>query len=112
MEVKTEKSGSATIVHVHGRLDSVTAKAFEEQMTQLIDGGENRLVLDLSQMDYVSSAGLRALLMANRKIVSAGGKIALCEATPSVKEVLEISGFVSLFTICASREEALAHVQN
>ena len=73
----------------------------------MIDGGETRLVIDLSRVDYVSSAGLRVFLMAFKRLTADGGKIVLCSLQEPVRQVFDIVGFYSMFPIVNSRDEAL-----
>jgi anti-anti-sigma factor len=73
----------------------------------VIDQGEKRLVIDCAGLDFISSAGLRSLLLAVKKMKAAGGAIALAALQPNVKEVFDISGFSALFTIHGSKADAL-----
>ena len=89
-----------------GRLDAVTVPAFEAILTENLDQGVSRLVIDLSGVTYVSSSGLRALLSARRRARSVGGDVVLCHMTDRVREIFEMVGFVSLFKVFASVDEA------
>ena len=89
-----------------GRLDAVSVPAFETVLTEHLDAGRARLVIDLSGVTYVSSSGLRALLSVRRRARSGGGDVVLCNMLPRVREIFEMVGFVSLFRISASVQEA------
>ena len=78
MEMAEDRAGEVTVVEVKGRIDSNTAKAFGERLTGLIKDGRALLVVDLKQIIYISSAGFRALLIANRATAEKQGKLALC----------------------------------
>jgi anti-anti-sigma factor len=89
-----------------GRLDAVTVPAFEAALTEHLDAGRTRLVVDLAGVTYVSSSGLRALLSVRRRARADGGDVVLCNMLPRVREIFEMVGFVSLFRIFASVQEA------
>jgi anti-anti-sigma factor len=91
-----------------GRIDSVTGPAFERDVLQQIDGGKRRLLLDFADLVYISSAGLRIVLLAAKKMKSAGGKLVLCSLNPQIAEVFEISGFSRILDIESSRDAALS----
>ena len=107
MEMNEGKKGNVLVLGLSGRLDSTSSKAFEERILGVIDVGERRLVIDLSQLDYVSSAGLRVFLLAAKRLTSANGKLALCSLTEPVREVFDIAGFSSVFSLYGSYDEAL-----
>ncbi len=107
MQCVEDKDGAIIIVGLQGRMDSSTASIVEEKMLGLIDRGENRLVVDCAQLDYISSAGLRVFLMAAKRLTQAKGKIILATLNEDVKQVFDLTGFSSIFQICSSREEAI-----
>ncbi len=108
MSVLISKQDDVTIAMPGERLDTVTAPEVESELTALVDSGANRLVVDFSKTAYISSAGLRVLLKLAKGLMSKGGTLALCNANEQIHEVLEISGFVTLLTYCATLEEAIA----
>ncbi|MEW6435578.1 MAG: STAS domain-containing protein [Pseudomonadota bacterium] len=91
-----------------GRIDSVTGPAFERDVLQQIDGGGRRLLLDFADLVYISSAGLRIVLLAAKRMKSAGGRLVLCSLSPQISEVFEISGFNRILDILPSRDAALS----
>lgn len=93
-----------------GRLDSSTGPAFESELLQLISSGTGRLLLDFSDLVYISSAGLRVVLLAAKRLQSANGRLALCSLNPQIAEVFRISGFDAIFDIHPSSESALARL--
>jgi anti-anti-sigma factor len=110
METKEELVGEATFLTVSGRLDSETARAFEDTLTATLDRGVRALALDLSGLEYVSSAGLRLLLLAAKRTKAEAAPFTLFGLQPQVAKVLEVSGFARILPIAAGREEALAAV--
>ena len=98
------------IVRPVGRLDSASSPELERLVNEQIDGGARRVVFDLGDMDYVSSAGLRVILLAGKKLRAAHGKLALCGMRELVREVFEMSGFLQLFAVTPTVDEAIAKV--
>lgn len=111
MDINQETRGAVTIVAPQGRVDSNTAKAFEERILGILDGGAKSVVIDLGGLAYISSAGLRVLLMAAKRAKSQQVKLALCALTDNVRSVFDMSGFGQLFQIHKAVEEAIASVQ-
>lgn len=99
MEISTATRGKTLVVTVVGRLDAVTAPTFETKMAALIHDGHRRFAVDLAALNYLSSAGLRALLIAARQVAPLGGTIVLCRPTEHVSEVLRVSAFSTLFEV-------------
>jgi anti-sigma B factor antagonist len=110
VEISTTSHGEAIVIAVSGRVDAATAPQFEAQILELIAGGRLRLVIDLADLDYINSAGLRALLVAGKRLKPQGGRLLLAAPREPVRQVLQISGFSSMFETCATTEEALASV--
>ena len=108
MEFSREKHGELTLVTVTGRMDAVTAPAFEEQCLSLMQSGEKSLVADLGGLEYISSAGLRSILSTAKKLKAAQGSLGFCNLQGIVLEVFTVSGFASMFPIHDSLDDALA----
>lgn len=104
--VETNENG-VTVLTVSGRMDTNTAPEAEKVIARQIDGGARHLLLDLEGLEYMSSAGLRALLLGAKKSKATGATLALAGVRPEIKEVLVVSGFVSFFKIHANKSEAL-----
>lgn len=96
------------VVRASGRVDTVTARSFGERLGALIDDGARRLVIDLAQVAYISSAGFRALLVTTRRIEAADGRLALAGVAGEVRRLFEIAALVDLFPMHASADEAVA----
>ncbi|MEI9981865.1 MAG: STAS domain-containing protein [Aliidongia sp.] len=82
-----------------GRLDSNSGPVFEKELLGYIEGGSRRLLLDFSDLTYISSAGLRVVLVAAKRMKAAGGKLVLASLSAQVAEVFEISGFNRILDI-------------
>ena len=104
--VQDQLEGGVFRIAPAGRLDTFNVPAFEAALTEHLDTGRSRLVVDMAGVTYVSSSGLRALLSARRRARVAGGDVLLCGMAPRVREIFEMVGFVSLFGIFASAQEA------
>jgi anti-anti-sigma factor len=100
--------GDVVVVAPQGRLDRTTACAFEAELVPRADAGDRRLIVDFAEVSYISSAGLRVLLMAAKKAKAGGVTFALAGMGTRVEEVMDLSGFSSFFTIYATRADALA----
>jgi anti-anti-sigma factor len=107
MDIHEERKDGFLVLGLEGRLDAVSSKMFEEKVLAVIDGGETRFVIDLSRLDYVSSAGLRVFLAASKRLTPSGGNLVLCSLQEPVKQVFDIVGFYSIFSISSSKDEAL-----
>jgi stage II sporulation protein AA (anti-sigma F factor antagonist) len=108
MTLAIEKVGPALVVSPHGQINSANAAAVESDLIKQIDSGEHKVVLDLSGLDYISSAGLRVVLLVAKRLKQHTGALALCNIQPHVREVFDISGFLSILTVVESRGDALA----
>jgi len=111
MEFAQDKAGDVVIVKLAGRLDSSAAQSAEESFVQVLGGGASRLAVDMSGLEYISSAGLRVLLVVAKKVQQANGKMALFGLLPNVREVFSVSGFDKIFAIQADVDAAVASVR-
>jgi anti-anti-sigma factor len=105
MEVTEGRAGNAMTLRVVGRLDSSVAKMFEEKVAQVISKA-GAIIVDVGEMNYVSSAGLRSFITLAKHARSKNQKIALCGMREEVTEIFEISGLLELFAIYDSVEAA------
>ena len=107
MEINEQKTDHCVIIGITGRLDTTNYSILEKKLMDLIDTHQDRILVDCSKMDYVSSSGLRILLMALKKITMVKGKFVLCGLQENIREIFEISGFTNIFEIYTSQDEAL-----
>jgi anti-sigma B factor antagonist len=108
MDISEEHSGGVTIVEVKGRIDTISAKTFGDTLANLIKSGRSRIIVDLKNIIYISSAGFRALLLAGRAAEEQQGNIALCNVSSEVRRLFDLARFTDLFPIYSSREEGVA----
>ncbi len=107
MEVNIRKEEKALVVSITGRMDAVSSPDFDAEVEGQIDKGETCLILDLSGLDYISSAGLRSMLTLAKKLKTRNGSLVLCGLQEMVKEIFEVSGFSTIFNIYSSPKEAM-----
>ncbi|RLD82356.1 MAG: anti-anti-sigma factor [Bacteroidetes bacterium] len=107
MNITESKAGEINIVSIEGRLDTTNYGELEHHLSSLTDNDEVQILLDLSQLEYISSSGLRILLMFLKKIKAAEGRFMLCSMSNDIKEIFEISGFINIFEIFDDQEAAL-----
>jgi anti-anti-sigma factor len=111
MEFAQERAGDVLIIRMAGRLDSSTAQPAEDSFSRVIGDSPPRLAVDLSKLEYISSAGLRVLLVVAKKVQQAKGKVVLFGLLPNVREVFSISGFDQIFSIEPDAATAVAAVR-
>ena len=107
MNINEEVRGNVCIISLDGRLDNESTQGFQERISSIIDGGQSRIVLDLGKLEYISSVGLRAFLLASKKLKPLNGKLVLAQLQDHIKEVLDIAGFSSLFPSYPTVDEAV-----
>jgi anti-sigma B factor antagonist len=103
---ETEEAGS-TVLHIAGRVNSVNAPKLSERLSARLQPGCRAMLVDLSRLDHMTSAGFRALLIAERQTHAMGATMVICGLKGLTLELFEIGGFLEMFTVVASREEAL-----
>ncbi|MCP4400931.1 MAG: STAS domain-containing protein [bacterium] len=109
MNVEESRNDSVLILSLSGRLDNLAAQEFVRTITQQIESGEQKILIDFSELSYLSSSGLRVLLGVAKRMKKKAGKLSLCSLSGIVRRVVEIAGFDKILTIYADREEALQH---
>jgi anti-sigma B factor antagonist len=110
MNISDKKIGMVCILNVSGRIDSTSSQEFEKKISKYICQGEKNILLDFSNLEYISSAGLRVLLVSAKNLKAVNGKFMICCIKGMVKEVFLMSGFIDILTIFKNEEEALNNV--
>ena len=106
MVIKITTEGEISIIAIDGSLDTNTSKEAGDQLTKLVEEGKTKLLIDLSNLDYISSSGLRILLATSKKLKPLKGEMRICGLNETVNEVFEISGFTMIFKVFKTEEEA------
>ena len=108
MNITTDNIDTVTVVRLSGDLDTNTSELALGTLTELIDGGSTKVLVNFADVGFVSSAGLRVLLATAKKIKAANGTFKICGLNETVQEVFDISGFSTILSVAGSEEEALA----
>lgn len=111
MKIAHQEKDGVICLTIVGRLDADSAPEAETTVKGFLKEGSQRLLFDLSQMDYISSAGLRVILMVIKELRTKKGKVVLCGLTPYVKEVFDVSNFSSIIPIADSVEAGLQQMR-
>lgn len=106
MEVNVKEEGKAIIVSLEGSLDTTTASMVQEKTLPLVKEGK-ALLLEMSRCDYVSSAGLRTLLIIAKRIKAVGGRGAMSGLSDEIRDVMEMTGFEGMFEDYKTEADAL-----
>jgi len=107
MNTQIATAGEFQIVSINGRIDTTNAGEFEKTVLDLIDGGAKNIILDCSGLNYISSSGLRVFLVIQKKITTLKGIFRLSNLQPGIKEIFDISGFSSIFSIFPDNANAV-----
>ncbi len=107
MEIAFSESGVVTVVAIRGSVDGLTAGDLSDAVAGQVKGGRTHLVADFAEVDYISSAGLRALLGAMKDARQQGGDFRLAAIRPDVQRVLDLSGFTSILKAFATVDAAV-----
>ncbi|MFV0340246.1 MAG: STAS domain-containing protein [Parachlamydiaceae bacterium] len=107
VDIKPEKKGDVLILRFSGRLDAISTPDAEKKVLEMIDKGSSNLLFDFSNIDYISSAGMRMLLAITKKIKTQPGRLALFGVTTNVMDVFKMSGFDHVLDLHETEEEAL-----
>jgi anti-anti-sigma factor len=108
MEIQKERVGNAYVVSANGRLDGIYSTAFAKEVGELISGENPKILIDFAEIDFVTSAGIRAVLLLMKKAQISGAVFALCGVNAQVREVLEVTGLAPIIAIHPGRSEGLA----
>lgn len=107
MEISIRELKRANVVTVRGRVDSATTPELEKSLQALLDGHRNYIVTELADVEYMSSAGLRALVSALKAAKKGGGDLIIARPSARVREVVELAGLSSIFTMYDDVVEAV-----
>lgn len=111
MEINTEQKGGVLVALTVDRVDGSNAREFQEALQAVITDTGNAFLLDMEHLTYISSAGLRVILLIARTLQGKNTKFAVCSLSDSVREVFEISGFDKIVDTHATQADAIAALQ-
>jgi len=112
MQITEQQTGDLVIVGLSGRLDAASAKAVEDALLSHVDAGACRLVLDMADLDFISSIGLRVLLLVAKRLKASQGVVCVCALRSQTEQVFEISGLKDLLPIFETRDRAIAGMKS
>ena len=105
--IELEKHDRGMIVRIEGRLDAASTPQLERALEPLLKEGVTRLLLDFTQVEYLSSAGMRLLLSVTKRLKVKGGLLLLFSLGDEVKEIIRMAGFEKILQICGTEAEAV-----
>lgn len=108
VEIKERQEGPVLVLHIAGRLDAVSSPAAEKKVFENIHSGQHLLLINFSEVSYLSSAGMRMLLATAKRLKAISGKMIVCNIPANIMDVLKMSGFDHVLEIAATEEEALS----
>ena len=111
MEIKESgKEKNMKIISLEGKMDAISAPEFEDQMGEWLEQGETSFIINLGEVNYMSSAGLRSILIVAKKLKEQDGKLIFVNLREEVQKIFRISGFSSMIPTYESLEAALEHI--
>ncbi len=108
MVIHTRQVDDVLVVDISGRLDTESSESASDELASLLESGSNKMLLNLDELDFVSSAGLRVFLRASKRLQAANGALKICHANGSVHDVMEISGLARLIEIHENETAAIS----
>jgi anti-anti-sigma factor len=111
LDITELRSGASCVLALTGRIDSSNAEELIGRVSKLLQAGEKHLVVDFNAVLYLTSAAFRVLLVATDEAERSQARFVLCSVAGQVRELFEMGGLLDVFTVHASREDALAQVK-
>ena len=108
MQIQQSSRDGVAIVSPRGRIDTTTSGAVEDTIRHVVDAGAHNLIVDLSGVEYISSAGLRVFLVLAKRMRDLRGKLVLSGMTEPVRQVFQLAGFMALFLVEPTQDSAFA----
>jgi len=99
MKTTLEKADDHLLITLDGRLDTVQSDGFQTKIEEVLAQNHQKIVIDCSGLSYISSSGLRILLTIQKRMIKSKGQLILCSLQPAIREVFDMSGFSTIFTI-------------
>ena len=107
MPLSIESTDNAHIIALQGQINSANAATVETEVLAVLQKGAKNVLLNMTELSYISSAGLRVVLVLAKRLKQAGGKLVIYGMQPHVREVFDISGFLAILNVTGTRAEAL-----
>ena len=110
VELQADQIEGVLLINVAGRIDGTNAQEFHKNLDGEIGGSDNPVVLDLEKLSYISSAGLRSILLIAKTLKGRNTRFVLCSLPDPIKEIFEIAGFDKIIDVVESRSDAVAAI--
>jgi anti-anti-sigma factor len=110
LTVQGEIKGGVLIANTAGRVDGANAREFQDALETLLKDNSNAMILDLENLSYISSAGLRVILLVSKQLQGKGAKFGVCALSSAISEVFQISGFDKIIPTHAAQSDALSSI--
>jgi anti-anti-sigma factor len=107
MDISQSQKDDVTVVALAGRFDAQSAGDAEDTLKAALEADAKKILVDMNEVEYISSAGLRVLLSTAKKLAGVSGKLVLCGLKPYVREVFEVAGFTTIFMILPDVDEGV-----
>ena len=107
MDIQKITKQGVHVLAIQGHLDTRTSDEFQTALLDEIDNGARQLVIDCTDLSYISSSGLRALMVGVRRLKPIGGRLGLCTLRPHLADSLQISGILELFSVFDTVDDAV-----
>jgi anti-sigma B factor antagonist len=104
-----EESPGVAVIALSGELDLYTCPEFKTQLLQVIEGGAKLVVVDLTETTFIDSTALGVLIRGVDRLKTQDGRLVVACSDPNIVKIFEVTGLDRIFSVCRSREEALAH---
>jgi anti-sigma B factor antagonist len=108
LSIETDNRQSVSVLKVKGRVDSETAPELDDALAKLLQNNRNKIVLNLQDVNYMSSAGLRAMVKAYQSANKSGGDVRLAAVSEPIEVILRTVGMMQMFKMFSTSEEAAA----
>ena len=108
LSIETDNTRSVSVMKVKGRVDSETAPEFDSALSKLLNENKNKIVLNLQSVEFLSSAGLRAMVKALKGAQNSGGDVRLASVSEPIEVILRTVGMMQMFKMYSTSEEAVA----
>jgi anti-sigma B factor antagonist len=110
-QFSVDELGGILIISISGKIDASSSDYYEEELKTRIDSGIKKIILNMAQLSYISSAGLRTILVAQKRIKQSGGIIVLTDMQSGPADVFKMTGFDRLFPVFDSVDDAINFIK-
>lgn len=109
IDITSRDESGITVVEIEGKMNTGASPDAEKFLNALLEDGVTKILLNLENLDFIASTGLRVILATGKKLAGVSGKLAICSPNLTVMDVLKMSGFSQMFNVFDSEEEALSN---